>query len=167
MKPALDILPSEADGPADTRTPRRSLRAGRHRGHFNQGLRLKRKGEVVLRVITEASDFPTFKEVSRRAKLDDPAISTSTVYRLIQDLIDANLIRRLEMYGAARYQRADAAICSYVVDSETGAIRGFHCGAIEGAVAAAAAVMGYRLTSYRLELLGEVVAGQAPGTPEE
>lgn len=129
------------------------------------GLKIRARGQAVLKVLDEAVDHLSSKEIYSRAKLIDSRIAMSTVGRTIRDLTGRNLIRRLEFSsGATRYVRANCLGHHHLIDPSTGAISGFSCETVEAAVCSAASAMGIALKSYRLELVGEMQGGQERGT---
>lgn len=117
-------------------------------------LRMTRQRQVILEALVGSDAHPTGDEVYRMAREQLPHISLATVYRNLEQLSEAGLIRKWEIGG--RQRRFDRKM------SEHQHIRCLNCGKVEdasveptaGIEEAAEAESGYEVTEYRLELVG-------------
>jgi len=75
--------------------------ASLHERSASSGLRMTPQREVLLRVLSRATDHPTADQLYRQVRRHLPSISPATVYRNVQDLVRAGLLAPLEHAGAA------------------------------------------------------------------
>jgi Fur family ferric uptake transcriptional regulator len=66
--------------------------------------RMTSQRQVILEYLQEHKDHPTADEVFRMVRRDLPRISLATVYRNLETLAEAGLIRRYGGYGQRRYE---------------------------------------------------------------
>lgn len=66
-----------------------------------RGLRLTPQRDMLLRVLSGTRGHPTADDLVRRVRAVLPTVSHATVYRNLQELIRAGLIRTLDRAGAA------------------------------------------------------------------
>jgi Fur family transcriptional regulator, ferric uptake regulator len=119
------------------------------------GLRVNSRRRAVLHVIEAAKDQPTAREIYRRAVKMDRKLSMAAVYRTLTLLGRAGLISRIE-FGrrTTRYELARSRSQTVLVDVDTGRLIEFQSELIGTVLLRAAAQLGYRLITYRLELTG-------------
>ena len=67
----------------------------------DRGLRLTPQREVLLRVLSTTMGHPTVDELVRAVRDVLPSVSHATVYRNVQELVNAGLIGTLERAGGA------------------------------------------------------------------
>lgn len=118
-----------------------------------RGLRMTGPRRIIARIIAEAQDHPDVVELHRRATVDDPNISLSTVYRTVKLFEDQGIIERHQFGdGRARYESAPSEHHDHLIDMNTGAVIEFQSDEIEALQAEIARKLGYRLVHHRLEL---------------
>ena len=66
-----------------------------------RGLRMTPQRAVLLRVLSQTRTHPTADELYRKVRRLLPSVSHATVYRNLQELVQARLIATLERAGAA------------------------------------------------------------------
>ena len=117
------------------------------------GVRVTRQREALLRVLTEADDHPDATELHRRAKLIDASVSLATVYRTLSVLEGKGIVQRHSFEnGGARFEVADTSHHDHIVDLDTGLIIEFRNEGIEELQRQIAAEMGYEIIHHKLEL---------------
>lgn len=117
------------------------------------GVRVTRQREALLRVLTEADDHPDATELHRRAKLIDASVSLATVYRTLSVLEGKGIVQRHSFEnGGARFEVADTSHHDHIVDLDTGLIIEFRNERIEELQRQIAAEMGYEIIHHKLEL---------------
>lgn len=117
------------------------------------GVRITRQRAALLDVLAAANDHPDAVELHRRAELDVPGISLSTVYRTLTSLEEQGVILRHQFEGApARFEHAEAEHHDHMIDIETGAVVEFCSDRIERLQAEIAAELGYEIVHHRMEL---------------
>lgn len=117
-------------------------------------LRMTRQRQVILEALLASHAHPTGDEVYRYARRRLPHISLGTVYRNLEVLSEAGLVRKLELGGAPR--RFDPKL------EEHQHIRCLRCGKVDdisvspprGLARAVAQQSGYEVVEQRLELVG-------------
>jgi Fur family ferric uptake transcriptional regulator len=117
-------------------------------------LRMTRQRQVILEALLASHGHPTGDEVYRLARRRLSHISLGTVYRNLEVLSEAGLVRKLELGGTAR--RFDAKM------EEHHHIRCLRCGKVDDiSVEPAAGIeqevarqSGYEVVEHRLELIG-------------
>lgn len=80
--------------PADRYARLRALCAGR-------GLRLTPQRDVLLHVLSETTGHPTADDLVKKVHQVLPSVSHATVYRNLQEMVQAGLIGTLERAGSA------------------------------------------------------------------
>jgi Fur family peroxide stress response transcriptional regulator len=68
---------------------------------LDRGLRMTPQRAVLLRVLSQVRTHPTADELYRRVRRQLPSVSQATVYRNLQELVQARLIATLERAGSA------------------------------------------------------------------
>ena len=77
-----------------------------------RGLRLTEHRRIVLEVLEGADDHPCVREIHRRAA-DGHRIGIATVYRTLNTLVDAGMVKRQVFAdGKAHYERAGRPLAS-------------------------------------------------------
>lgn len=115
---------------------------------------MTRQRQVILEVLLDSGEHPTGDEVYRLARRRLPHISLGTVYRNLEVLSEAGLVRKLELGGAPR--RFDAKL------GEHQHIRCLRCGKLEDIMVAPTPGLaqeveqqtGYEVVEQHLELVG-------------
>ncbi|MCA1243227.1 transcriptional repressor [Stappia stellulata] len=131
-----------------------------------KGMRMTEQRRIIARVIEDASDHPDVEELYRRAVLNDPRISISTVYRTVKLFEDAGIIERHDFRdGRARYETVPDEHHDHLIDLKSGRVIEFRNEEIERLQEAIAVRLGYRLVDHRLELYG-IPLGSSPGSGE-
>jgi Fur family ferric uptake transcriptional regulator len=119
----------------------------------DNGVRVTRQREALLRVLTEAEDHPDASELHRRARVVDDSVSLATVYRTLTVLEREGVVQRLSFEnGGARFEVADQAHHDHIVDLDSGTIVEFRNERIEELQRQIAAEMGYEIIHHRMEL---------------
>ena len=142
--------PRRAGRPADLRA---TLEAA--------GWRLTRQRAAVYHHLQQAEHHPTAEDVYRSVKEDLPSISLATVYKALEALVDSGLAARLVVAnGSARYDaRSDhhyhlRCLRSGVVEDVPTAFDPDLIAKIDPGLGPRLASKGFRVTGYRLELVG-------------
>ncbi|MEM6663038.1 MAG: Fur family transcriptional regulator [Pseudomonadota bacterium] len=119
------------------------------------GVRITRQRQVILRVLSEASDHPDAMELYQRASALDSSVSLTTVYRTLKLLQEKGEIHRHAFEGGpARFEPADSEHHDHLIDLDTGQVIEFESEKIEALQREIARELGYDLIHHRLELYG-------------
>jgi len=120
---------------------------------IEHGVRLSTQRRVILQTLAEASDHLSAGEIHDRVGLH--GISIPTVYRMLNSLTDAGVIKR-HGFGAhaARFKIVQPAGHDHLIDVQTGRIVELSDSDLANVLEETAASLGYRLVSYRLRLFG-------------
>ncbi|HCQ64048.1 MAG TPA: transcriptional repressor [Rhodobacteraceae bacterium] len=134
-----------------TKTEKRAKRlTGALRG---AGVRITRQRAALLDVLAVADDHPDAVELQRRAEVEVPGISLSTVYRTLTSLEEQGVILRHQFEGTpARFEHAEAEHHDHIIDIDTGEVVEFCSERIERLQAEIAAELGYEIVHHRMEL---------------
>ena len=117
------------------------------------GVRITRQRAALLDVLAAADDHPDAVDLQRRAEIEVPGISLSTVYRTLTSLEEQGVILRHQFEGApARFEHAEAAHHDHMIDVDTGEVVEFCSDRIERIQAEIAAELGYEIVHHRMEL---------------
>jgi Fur family ferric uptake transcriptional regulator len=119
------------------------------------GVKLTKQRRIILAAMEKATDHPTADDVYARVK--PHKVSQATVYRTLVALARRGVLTqhhftrdrpmRFELKGSSHHD--------HLIDARTGRITEFHRPEIAHFLERMAAKLGYRLTSYSLELVGE------------
>lgn len=120
-----------------------------------RGMRMTDQRRIIARVLDSADDHPDVEELHRRAVVQDPKISISTVYRTVRLFEDIGLIERHDFRdGRSRYEPVSEEHHDHLIDLKSGAVIEFHSPEIEALQERIAREHGFRLVDHRLELYG-------------
>ncbi|WP_158213172.1 Fur family transcriptional regulator [Pigmentiphaga sp. NML080357] len=120
------------------------------------GMRVTKGRQAVLDALKEASDHPTAEDLLMRARKADPALSLSSVYRILKEFLDRGMVRRhVFTQGRAVWELAQRERHAHLIDVHTGEIIELPEAGLLRMHEAAARALGYRLRDVRLELYGE------------
>ena len=149
----------EGAGPSDLRA---TLEAA--------GWRMTRQRAAVYDHLRQADHHPTAEEVYRGVKATLPSISLATVYKALETLVDSGLATKLvASNGSARYDaRGDhhyhlRCLRSGVVEDVPTAFDPDLIAKIDPDLGPRLAGKGFRVTGYRLELVGYYEEPDADG----
>ena len=121
----------------------------------DNGMRITRPRQVILRILSETDDHPDAMEIFSRAQEVDPAISLSTVYRTMKLLEEKGAIHRHAFEGGrARFEQAGGGHHDHLIDIDTGDVVEFHSRKIEALQDEIARELGYEIVHHQLELYG-------------
>ncbi len=125
------------------------------------GRRLTRQRAAVYDHLCRADHHPTAEDVYRRVKESIPSISLATVYKALEALVDSGLAARLvAANGSARYDaRSDhhyhlRCLRSGAVEDVPTSFDPDLIAKIDPELGPRLASKGFRVTGYRLELVG-------------
>lgn len=117
------------------------------------GVRITRQRAALLDVLAAADDHPDAVDLQRRAEVEVPGMSLSTVYRTLTALEEQGVILRHQFEGApARFEHAEAGHHDHMIDVDTGEVVEFCSDRIEKLQAEIAAELGYEIVHHRMEL---------------
>ncbi len=120
---------------------------------LQRGLRLTEHRRIVLEVLESADDHPCVREIHRRAA-DGHRIGIATVYRTLNTLVEAGMVRRQVFPdGKAHYERMGRSSHPHLIDVVTGAIMEIDDAGLEILLQQEARRLGYHLVDYSLRLL--------------
>jgi len=72
-------------------------------------MRYSKQRELVLRTVEQLCDHPTAEEIFDKAAPECPGLSLGTVYRNLNSLVEAGMVRRVSIPGRA--DRFDHTLC--------------------------------------------------------
>ncbi len=120
-----------------------------------RGILMTGQRRAIARVLSEATDHPSVKDVHTRASELDLNISIATVYRTLKLFEEAGILDRHDFGGReARYEEAASEHHDHLIDIDTGRVVEFQNEEIERLQRDIAAKLGYVLVGHRLELHG-------------
>jgi Fe2+ or Zn2+ uptake regulation protein len=138
------------------------------------GWRLTRQRSTVYDELRRADHHPSAEDVYRRVKATLPTISLATVYKALDALVDSGLADRLvAANGSARYDaRSDhhyhlRCLRSGVVEDVPTPFDPDLIAKIDPELGPKLAGKGFRVTGYRLELVGYYVEKPAEAPRDE
>ena len=148
---------SSNPGPADHPDPEEELRTGLE----SAGWRFTKQRAAVYRCLCRSDDHPTAEEVYASVKGEIPSISLATVYKALETLVSCHLANKLT-YGdaTARYDcRRDEHY--HLRCTKTGQVKDLPVHfdpalleKLDPALPARLQREGFRVTGYRLEVVG-------------
>lgn len=68
-----------------------------------RGLPVTMQRRVILEAVLERDDHPTAEQIHEAVQKQIPQLSRTTIYRVLDALVDFGLIRRLHQTGAVRF----------------------------------------------------------------
>jgi len=117
-----------------------------------RGLRLTEHRRIVLEVLEASNDHPCVREIHRRAA-DGHRIGIATVYRTLNTLVDAGMVKRQVFPdGKAHYERAGRPSHPHLIDVASGTIVEIDDIDLSQLLDREAERLGYRLVDYSLKM---------------
>ncbi|OJF93489.1 Fur family transcriptional regulator [Pararhizobium antarcticum] len=131
-----------------------------------KGLRMTGQRQVIMKVLSGATDHPDAVELHRRVSEVDTRISIATVYRTVKLLQDKGILERHTFGdGRARYEPAAQEHHDHLINIETGEVTEFRSDEIERLQEEIARRHGFTIVSHRLEIYVKPLDGKAPRRP--
>jgi Fur family transcriptional regulator, peroxide stress response regulator len=125
------------------------------------GWRLTRQRAAVYDQLRQLDQHPTAEDVYQRVKSSVPSISLATIYKALEALVDCGLASKLvAANGSARYDaRSDShyhlrCLRSGIVEDVSTPFDPDLISKIDPGLGPKLASQGFRVTGYRLELIG-------------
>ena len=118
------------------------------------GIRMTAQRSLIIETLIGSDDHPDADQVYRRAVERDEAISLPTVYRTLNLLDDAGIIKKINMNdGKARFEsvREDH---DHLIDADNGHIHEFYNQELKKILESIAENMGYEVIDHRIEIVG-------------
>ena len=118
------------------------------------GIRMTAQRSLIIETLIGSDDHPDADQVYRRAVERDEAISLPTVYRTLNLLDDAGIIKKINMNdGKARFEsvREDH---DHLIDADNGYIHEFYNQELKKILESIAENMGYEVIDHRIEIVG-------------
>ena len=118
------------------------------------GIRMTAQRSLIIETLIGSDDHPDADQVYRRAVERDEAISLPTVYRTLNLLDDAGIIKKINMNdGKARFEsvRGDH---DHLIDADNGHIHEFYNRELKKILESIAENMGYEVIDHRIEIVG-------------
>jgi Fur family ferric uptake transcriptional regulator len=109
---------------------------------------------LIIETLIGSDDHPDADQVYRRAVERDRSISLPTVYRTLNLLDDAGIIKKINMNdGKARFEsvRGDH---DHLIDADNGHIHEFYNQELKKILESIAENMGYEVIDHRIEIVG-------------
>ena len=72
-------------------------------------MKYSRQRELILETVQRSDDHPTADTIYTRVRAQDPKVSLGTVYRNLNSLVEAGMVRRVSIPGRA--DRFDHTLC--------------------------------------------------------
>ena len=118
------------------------------------GIRMTAQRSLIIETLIGSDDHPDADQVYRRAVERDEAISLPTVYRTLNLLDDAGIIKKINMNdGKARFEsvREDH---DHLIYADNGHIHEFYNQELKKILESIAENMGYEVIDHRIEIVG-------------
>ena len=118
------------------------------------GIRMTAQRSLIIETLIGSDDHPDADQLYRRAVERDEAISLPTVYRTLNLLDDAGIIKKINMNdGKARFEsvRGDH---DHLIDADNGHIHEFYNRELKKILESIAENMGYEVIDHRIEIVG-------------
>ena len=118
------------------------------------GIRMTAQRSLIIETLIGSDDHPDADQVYRRAVERDESISLPTVYRTLNLLDDAGIIKKINMNdGKARFEsvREDH---DHLIDADNGHIHEFYNQELKKVLESIAESMGYEVIDHRIEIVG-------------
>ncbi|MEM9262018.1 MAG: Fur family transcriptional regulator [Pseudomonadota bacterium] len=124
------------------------------------GVKITHQRRLVCDALDESDDHPDVDVLLERARVGDPKLSLSSVYRTIRALEEHRLVTRHDFGdGRARYEVNDSQHHDHLIDLDSGKILEFNDPELETLKRRIARRLGYRLEFHSLELYGRARNG--------
>jgi len=124
------------------------------RGSASRKLRMTRQRELILNAVSSTRSHPTADEVYRQVRRRLPHISLGTVYRNLEVLAEAGLLRRLDLAGAQRRYDGETSGHYHVRCLECGRVSDVAMKRPAALERRARAGTDYEIVGHRLEFVG-------------
>ncbi|MEK9639851.1 MAG: Fur family transcriptional regulator [Alphaproteobacteria bacterium] len=118
------------------------------------GIRMTAQRSLIIETLIGSDDHPDADQVYRRTVERDQSISLPTVYRTLNLLDDAGIIKKINMNdGKARFEsvREDH---DHLIDVDNGHIHEFYNQEVKKMLDSIAEKMGYEVIEHRIEIVG-------------
>ena len=118
------------------------------------GIRMTAQRSLIIETLIGSDDHPDADQVYRRAVERDESISLPTVYRTLNLLDDAGIVKKINMNdGKARFEsvREDH---DHLIDADNGHIHEFYNQELKKILESIAENMGYEVIDHRIEIVG-------------
>ena len=118
------------------------------------GIRMTAQRSLIIETLIGSDDHPDADQVYRRAVERDQSVSLPTVYRTLNLLDDAGIIKKINMNdGKARFEsvREDH---DHLIDADNGHIHEFYNQELKKMLESIAEKMGYEVIDHRIEIVG-------------
>jgi len=126
-----------------------------------KGLRMTGQRQVIMKVLSSATDHPDAVELHRRVSTVDPRISIATVYRTVKLLQDKGILERHTFGdGRARYEPAAQEHHDHLINIDTGEVTEFRSDEIERLQEEIARKHGFSIVSHKLEIYVKPLNGK-------
>ncbi|MDC0394715.1 transcriptional repressor [Alphaproteobacteria bacterium] len=122
---------------------------------IDAGIRLTAQRTLIIETLLNSDDHPDADLVYRRAVEQDQSISLPTVYRTLNLLDDAGIVKKINMNdGKARFEsvREDH---DHLIDADNGHIHEFYNQELKQMLNQIAEKMGYEVIDHRIEIIGK------------
>ena len=121
---------------------------------MNPTLRMTHQREIILDELNKSKTHPTADELYARIKEKLPRISLATVYRNMEILSEARLIKKLEISGRQKRFDWDPEQHNHVCCTQCQRVDNIPSTDVLAPYAGAMQEKGYRITGCRIEFLG-------------
>ena len=117
------------------------------------GLRLTRQRQVILRVLASMEDHPDAQELHRRVAEIDPGVALATIYRTLKLLEEKGILEKHKFGdGPARFESAEQPHHDHLINVDTGEVIEFRSDEIERLQEEIARRHGFSIVSHKLEI---------------
>ena len=118
------------------------------------GIRMTAQRSLIIETLVGSDDHPDADQVYRRAVERDQSISLPTVYRTLNLLDDAGIIKKINMNdGKARFESVKGEH-DHLIDADNGYIHEFYNQELKKILESIADKMGYEVIDHRIEIVG-------------
>ena len=118
------------------------------------GIRMTAQRSLIIETLIGSDDHPDADQVYRRAVERDEAISLPTVYRTLNLLDDAGIIKKINMNdGKARFESVREEH-DHLIDADNGHIHEFYNQELKKMLESIAEKMGYEVIDHKIEIVG-------------
>ena len=118
------------------------------------GIRMTAQRSLIIETLVGSDDHPDADQVYRRAVERDQSISLPTVYRTLNLLDDAGIIKKINMNdGKARLESVREEH-DHLIDADNGHIDEFYNQELKKMLESIAEKMGYEVIDHKIEIVG-------------